>query len=533
MNKLIFSACTALLAFGVVLSAQAFTIKNTGGTTSGTVSSALVTSADLGVNEVGTLPTSYFYFFKEWNRGASRMFTWNALASAELELNITNEKAAEMIEVEKADPKDAHGIQKAIKNYTRATENLSTRLSLLKENSENPKVATLLEKVDEQTTKHLTALNQVSERQHLTATATLTDGTNENLDKTTKNKDDDCDGDCAGINAAIKEAETKINLTLIATTEKDVDMKQKAADQIAHAEVTINDVGLRMNVGLKTAAGMLEHRESVVGGLVPGGAIISTKSATLVVTGSPGGSVAKSATLIVSGAPGGAVQSKETVATEPDVDTRPQTTDYAINTDGMGAQAGNTTDILAIYLSKKGYDYYLTASQKLAGAKIAFANEKYGEAFGQARSAEVSAIQSSRISINMTIERQTPKRDFGDRALSPTTSLIQVGNKGGVPTHTQDAIKPPPHTPLPRSIPENRIDISPTPVQTSTTLPESGKNILCTDDYNPVCGVDGKTYSNACQANVSKVGISYNGVCGVGGTTAGSAAPDTSAKAMQ
>ena len=147
MKKFIISTCAGLIAFSIALSAHAYTVTNTSTAEAGTLTSGVVTSSDLGVTEVGTLPTSYFYFFKEWNRGASRMFTWNALASAELELNITNEKAAEMIEVEKADPKDAHGIQKAIKNYTRATENLSTRLSLLKENSENPKVATLLEKV--------------------------------------------------------------------------------------------------------------------------------------------------------------------------------------------------------------------------------------------------------------------------------------------------------------------------------------------------------------------------------------------------
>ena len=38
--------------------------------------------------------------------------------------------------------------------------------------------------------------------------------------------------------------------------------------------------------------------------------------------------------------------------------------------------------------------------------------------------------------------------------------------------------------------------------------------IFCTTEYNPVCGVDGNTYSNACFAEVAGVDVAYPGECG-------------------
>ncbi len=113
-----------------------------------------VTAEDLGVDEPLLLPTSPFYFFKNFTRSVQKFFTFGQVKKIALEAKFADEKIVEAKKVADRSPENADALKKAIENYQNSQEDLKERLGALKETSQNPNVDALIQKLADRVVKH-------------------------------------------------------------------------------------------------------------------------------------------------------------------------------------------------------------------------------------------------------------------------------------------------------------------------------------------------------------------------------------------
>lgn len=118
----------------------------------------------LGLRErIGLLPTSPFYFLKEWWRGLKIGFIRNPEKNSEAQLEILSQKLAEAEAMAQKDLKP-EVLEKAFDNYINAMDKLKTRLEGLKGTSENPNIDKLLDRITEAEIRHQEVLDKILEK---------------------------------------------------------------------------------------------------------------------------------------------------------------------------------------------------------------------------------------------------------------------------------------------------------------------------------------------------------------------------------
>lgn len=393
-----------------------------------------ITISDLGVTNVGSLPTSKLYFLKEWRRGIRRLFTFNTVKKIELELKITNEKAAELLKVsEGSDDESARG--KALENYGKGMERLKARFTELKETSENPNVDGLVTKLLERAVLHTALFDELAEKtKHdtvknsignirarmgtIAASASLKDTPEKFAARVEKALEESKGGDfkhfrSIGFIDDLEDSARGLKDTLKTQVKTSPSGSGGGEPATLHAE--LQKVRGRFE---ETLAKNLEETissQSVVGGLVPGGAILSA-AVSAKITQAPGDNARKLVILeeILSRKGG-----------------KPQFGDILVRggaSDGskdvfFNEVFGKISDDLEKII-KEDSRIAEKAEEQITRADAAI--REFASALEKFITHEASALDEksgpiridstpARISTNMTIERQTPKRDFGDR----------------------------------------------------------------------------------------------------------------------
>jgi len=116
---------------------------------------------DLGVSEPRLLPDSPFYFLKNWGRSIRCFLAFNPIAKAELKAKFSNEKLMELKKMIE-EKKGPEALKKAAENYQQETKKIKEQVEKIKEKAkENPKVESFLDKFIHQQTLHLKLLDRL------------------------------------------------------------------------------------------------------------------------------------------------------------------------------------------------------------------------------------------------------------------------------------------------------------------------------------------------------------------------------------
>ena len=433
------------------------------------IEAEVVTAADLGVQEPGLLPTSPFYFFKEIGRGLQRVLTFNAVAKTELELKIASEKAAEAKKVADQDPDNTRGISRALLNYERAQKRLQQRLEQLKETSENPNIDRLLDQV----------------AQRAIANEKLLDGL-EAKHETQK--------------SIIQNIRARIQGTLGEVAKKDT--AERFQERLQNAFENAQGSTLKHIRSIEVLDRLVESdqiSDNVKDRLEELRADLSEKARDSIERfaeeGEEGVDRLKDA---LNRIPGNTL--KRSIILE---EIRARASDRAANA------LDEARDSLDRNI-KDGEEFTEAVRERIEMTeqrivKIELRLEELGDKAPQAARALLDSAKRHLEGAKEALKEGNVRNAFGlSRAADAIVSNILHVLERGI-----DAVRD-----VTQLFDRVRSRIQAIPIPLSASDRPAGDTIACTQEYNPVCGVDGKTYGNRCEAEKqARVKVAHAGEC--------------------
>ncbi len=498
----------------------------------------------------GLLPTNPFYFVKEWQRAFRGFLTFNPVAKAELELKIADEKAVEIQKVDEASSENGEAVKKAIENYRRTQIRLKDRFESLRETSENPDFDRLLGQLAEKTVRHDKFFDNIAKKF----------------------------GEEAEIQELVSETKEKIDEVIVAGFQKDetskfaakleealIEGKEDDLEHIRSVEI-IDRLGKKAPEEFRRSFDRMKEEfsarfEKDVSELLKkeNTAAVRRKIEEL-----PGDFVRRS--FILEDIKVNAESRVAEVLRRAEEELEKRAEDEKHIALKASKQVENAMEMIAKLefrlsevpsASSVVRNLLAEAKSNLAEAEKALSENKYGEAFGQARSAESLA----RNGLRMLEEAQDREEDAGDlheemeeiaakverygewikekglteeknpeaykllanarQHLGFASDAFAADDLAGVKIHLKHTIG------FLRDISRliekepRRVEAA-APAASRPMIKEEAKSqraekqleeIFCTEEYDPVCGENGKTYSNKCYAAREKVGVKYSGEC--------------------